>query len=264
MSIQSCEQVVETVLVKKRLDIFHSTDSLADRDMAEQLQEIQPLINELLKAESTLPDMKELSAQIRELQLTHRKYTKEVLRFTPAPVVDTSRPRDRDHGHSKPLYGLPKTEMPTFEGDPKLWRKFWERFNQRISMHDLPATEKIAQLEQAIKPPEGRALVNAAKGTEEEYLEFVKALQERYDQPKQIYRTYVQEAFEHSTPHTRTGLYALDAKLQDTMRGLELYGGLDAGSVIVAAVEKGLTRTTMAEWTALLETSWSQPWTISV
>ena len=34
------------------------------------------------------------------------------------------------------------------------------------------------------------------------------------------------------------------------MNGLELYGGMDAGSVMVAAAEKGLAKKAMAEWTA--------------
>ena len=34
------------------------------------------------------------------------------------------------------------------------------------------------------------------------------------------------------------------------MNGLELYGGMDAGSVIVAAAEKGLAKKAMAEWRA--------------
>ena len=80
----------------------------------------------------------------------------------------------------KPIIKLPKTDMPIFEGEPKLWRRFWERFTQRLSMYpDLPASEKIAQLEQAIKPVEGRALISAPKGTESEYQECVKNLQQR-------------------------------------------------------------------------------------
>ena len=143
---------------------------------------------------------------------------------------------------TKPAIKLHKTDMPTFEGEPKLWRRFWERFTQRLDMHPtLPASEKISQLEQAIKPLDGKALISAPKGTESEYQECVKNLQARYDQPRKIYRTHVQEVMEHSTPYTREGYYKLDTLLQDAMAGMSLYGGKDAGSILVAIAEKGLT-----------------------
>ena len=34
------------------------------------------------------------------------------------------------------------------------------------------------------------------------------------------------------------------------MTALKLYGGMDAGSVVVAAAEKGLNKETMLEWSA--------------
>ena len=238
--------------VRLKLKMFVDSDSLADRDMEAKLQAMEPLIDELLDALTALPDLDELNDLVSEVHLTYRKFTKDVLRATPVKDKDTV-VASHHCSAKKPLYSLPKTEMPIFDGDPKLWRKFWERFNQRLSMHpDLPASEKIAQLEQAVKPSDGKALISAPKGTEEEYLAAVAALKQRYDQPRKIYRTYVQEAFEHTTPHTRRGLYTLSTRLQDTMNGMELYGGMDAGSVIVAASEKGLARKTMAEWTAHL------------
>ena len=88
---------------------------------------------------------------------------------------------------------------------------------------DLPASEKIAQLEQAIKPSKGKALISAPKGTQSVYDASLFSLQQRYDQPRRIYRTYVQEAFEGSTPHSRKGLYSLATSLQDTMNGLKLW-----------------------------------------
>ena len=124
---------------------------------------------------------------------------------------------------------------------------------------DLPASEKIAQLEQAIKPAEGRALISAPKGTQAEYDACLLSLQQRYDQPRRIYQTYVQEAFERTTPHSRKGLYSLVTSLQDTMNGIELYGWMDAGSVIVAASEKGLSKRTMTDWTAQLIRQKLQP-----
>ena len=237
--------------LRKRLDGFQKSDSLADIDMLDKLQKMDSVIDELLESEASLPEIEELSKQIQEVQLLYRRQTKEALRSCPdkAPTADSS--RSADSGKSKPLYGLPKTDMPVFEGEPKMWCKFWERFTQRLAMHpDLPASEKIAQLEQAIKPIDGKALISAPKRTETEYKECIKNLRQRYDQPRKIYRTYVHEVIDHVTPHTRRGLYTLDTVLQEAITGLALYGGMDAGSVLVAVAERGLSQTTMVQWNA--------------
>ena len=237
--------------IQLKLKMFVDSDSLADRDMEAKLQSMEGLMDEVLDAGTELPELTELTELIGHVHLSYRKFTKDVLRATPVEIADAGLTTHRSSDSHRPLYRLPKTDMPTYDGDPKAWRKFWERFTQRLSMYpDLPASEKIAQLEQAIKPLDGKALISAPKGTEEEYFECVKALQQRYDQPKKIYRTYVHETFEHSTPHTRRGLYALSTRLQDAMNGLTLYGGTDAGSVMVAAAEKGLNKKTMLEWSA--------------
>ena len=89
-------------------------------------------------------------------------------------------------------------------------------------------------MEQAIKPLDGKALISAPKGTESEYQECIKNLKARYDQPRKIYRAHVHEVMDHSTPYTREGYYKLDTLLQDAMAGMSLYGGKDAGSVLVA------------------------------
>ena len=191
-----------------KLDLYRTSDSLADHDMKSKLRDIEFTIDELLGVTASLPDIEELQMRVKQLHLTHRCFTKDVLLATPDKAADLTKVKDLVD--TKPLYRLPKADMPTFEGDPKLWRQFWERFSQRLSMYpNLPASEKIAQLDQAIKPSEGKALISAPKGTQSEYDASVFSLQQRYDQPRRIYRTYVQEAFEGSTPHSRKGLYSL-------------------------------------------------------
>ena len=238
--------------------MFIDSNSLADRDMEARISALKPILDELLDAATELPDHNELNELISQVHLTHRRFSKDVLQAIPVKDAD---PISTTHSCGrKPLYSLPKTDMPTFEGDPKLWRKFWEWFSQRLSMHpDLPAAEKITQLEQAIKPLDGRALISAPKGVKEEYVASVKAFKQHYDQPRKIYCTYVHELFEHQTPYTSRGLYTLGTILQDSMNGLELYGGMDAGAVMVAVAEKGLAKKAMSEWTAHLAKSKLEP-----
>ena len=64
-------------------DMFKNSDSF---DMKEQLKQMEVTTHELLVTDAELPDMNELSAQISELQLEHRKFTKkfsELLRLFP-------------------------------------------------------------------------------------------------------------------------------------------------------------------------------------
>ena len=150
--------------------MFVDSDSLADRDMEAKLQSMEGLMDEVLDAGTELPELIELTELIGQVHLSYRRFTKDVLRATPVKIADTGLTTHRSSDSHRPLYSLPKTDMPTYDGDPKAWRKFWEQFTQRLSMYpDLPASKKIAQLEQAIKPLDGKALISAPKGTEKEY-----------------------------------------------------------------------------------------------
>ena len=246
--IKAVDAMTTAKRLQAKLQMFSDSDSVGDLDIQAKLQAMEPYIDELLDVSAELPEIKEITSLIKEVHLSYRQFTKESLRALPVKEPESSKDV---RSPSVQQYKLPKTDMPVFEGDPKLWRRFWERFNQRISMYPgIPAAEKIAQLEQAIKPPDGRALICAPKGTEEEYDTSVKALQQRYDQPRRIYRSYIHDTFEHNTPRTRKGLYELSTRLQETMTALKLYGGMDASSVVVAAAEKGLNKETMLEWSA--------------
>ena len=186
--------------VKHKLKAMSDSDRIGDSDMAEQLKALGGLIDELLNAEGELSHLDEISTHIHEIHMSYQAFTKDVLKARPVPIVDATPTMPYTSFHKQ-------TYPPSRE---TLWRRFWERFSQRISMFPgIPAADKIVQLERAIKPPDGRALILAAKGTEEEYVASVKALQKRYDQPRRIYRAYVQDAFGHLTPRTRKGIYAM-------------------------------------------------------
>ena len=63
--------------------------------------------------------MNELSELIGKLHLSYRKFIKDVLRTTPVGVSDATPATSSTCPGHKPLYRLPKTEMPTYDGDPK-------------------------------------------------------------------------------------------------------------------------------------------------
>ena len=112
---------------------------------------MEPYIDELLDVSAELSEIKEITSLIKEVHLSYRQFTKEALRALPVKEPESSKDV---RSPSVQQYKLPKTDMPVFEGDPKLWCRFWEWLNQRISMYPgIPAAEKIAQLEQASSLP---------------------------------------------------------------------------------------------------------------
>ena len=150
--------------------------------------------------------------------------------------------------------------MPTFDGDPRRWRSFWERFSQWLAQFpSIPPTEKIAQLERAIHHADGKALIRKARGTQEDYESSIESLRQWYDRPRSIYKSYMHDAFTRVTPRTRKGYYDLNADIGDAMEALDLYGGTDSGSVMVAAYERGLAKESTSDWTAYLAKTKSQP-----
>ena len=91
--------------VQRTLDMFKNSDSFGDADMKEQLKHMEVTIHELLVTDAKLPDMDELSVQISELQLEHRKFTQEVPRLFPLGGL-----------LPQPVHHLPSTTPSSFHG----------------------------------------------------------------------------------------------------------------------------------------------------
>ena len=73
----------KTKRVEAKLDLFKTSNSLTDQDMQGKLQGLETLIDDLLDTSASLPDNAELDSRVKEVHLSHRKLTKEVLRATP-------------------------------------------------------------------------------------------------------------------------------------------------------------------------------------
>ena len=87
--------------MEAKLDLFKSFDSLTDRDMQGKLQGLETLTDELLDTTASLSDNAELDSRVKEVHLSHRKLTKEVLRATPDKTPDTT--KVKDSADTKPL-----------------------------------------------------------------------------------------------------------------------------------------------------------------
>ncbi|VDN05353.1 unnamed protein product, partial [Onchocerca ochengi] len=46
---------------------------------------------------------------------------------------------------------LPQLPLPTFNGDPKLWREFWSSFSAAVHLQDIPDIQKLNYLMSCLK-----------------------------------------------------------------------------------------------------------------
>ena len=77
---------------------------------------------------------------------------------------------------------LPKTEVPTFDGNILNGNTFWEQF--KSSIHNKPQltdSDKLTYLRDALKDSPARCAVIGLTQTSESYGEAIKCLHDRYD-----------------------------------------------------------------------------------
>ena len=87
---------------------------------------------------------------------------------------------------------LPRLEIPTFDKNIMNWGAFWERFDALIhSKKQVDVMEKLTYLRQAIKDCSPRHVIEGLSQTAKNYVEVIKCLQERYDQPWLIHQARV-------------------------------------------------------------------------
>ena len=95
--ITALDTLVKVKRLRKRLEAFQKSDSLADIDILDKLQKMDPIIDELLESKASLPDMEELSQQIQEVHLLYRQLTKEAIRSRPDAVPSVADSLTVDH-----------------------------------------------------------------------------------------------------------------------------------------------------------------------
>ncbi len=80
---------------------------------------------------------------------------------------------------------LPRIKLPSFNGDNGSWRPYWEKFNNVLDK-DLTLTDvdKLSFLQMTIKCEEGKEIIDSHTRRGSDFNAAVKALKERYDQPR--------------------------------------------------------------------------------
>ena len=77
---------------------------------------------------------------------------------------------------------LPKIELPTFDGDILGWQSFWESFSSALGKDpSLTNADKLFYLHSSIRCEEGKAVVQNATGSGDDFDDIVMTLKKRFD-----------------------------------------------------------------------------------
>ena len=148
---------------------------------------------------------------------------------------------------------LSKLELPTFEGDIKLWQGFWEQFSVSIdNVADIPEVTKFTYLRSLLKGEPLKA-VSGLSMCEKHYSIACAILKERYGRKETIIFAHIQELMNISPPTTRSKISHLrnfQDKLLSHIRSLEVLGvsGSQYGVILTPMILAKLPSDIRLEW----------------
>ena len=83
---------------------------------------------------------------------------------------------------------LPKLETPKFDRNLLNWRVFWEQFKVSVHERNIPDSEKLVYLQNALKDGAAKGVI---EGLLRFYSEAIGSLHARYDRPRLLHQTHV-------------------------------------------------------------------------
>ena len=123
-----------------------------------------------------------------------------------AGTVTSPDPSGRSVGMSK-FDRLPRIALPNFDGTAIGWRPFWEKFQNAITKDvGLTDVDRLAFLIMSVKGEEARQIIKSMTRAGLDFDGAVKALQDRYDQPRQTCRTALQSVISHAIDLSAEGI----------------------------------------------------------
>jgi hypothetical protein len=105
-----------------------------------------------------------------------------------APPAAEAQPHQIAALHAPVVLGhlrLPKWKLPTFAGDPKFWRAFWQAFEAAIHNQRIPPVQKLTYLISMLK---GEPLkdIQGLRITNENYAVAIRILNEKYGKDEDL------------------------------------------------------------------------------
>ena len=128
----------------------------------------------------------ELFSRIMDLKAKYNEENPriETISTTPARVEHIT----SSHTQSR----LPKIELSTFDGDILGWQSFWESFSSALGKDpSLTNADKLFYLRSSIRCEEGKAVVQNATGSGDDFDDIVMTLKKRFDRRREAYKIRV-------------------------------------------------------------------------
>ena len=113
---------------------------------------------------------------------------------------------------------LPRIELPSFNGEGSEWRPYWEKFKNALSKDTtLTDVDRLSFLAMTMKCKEGKEIIDSHTRCSPDYEAAVRALKERYDQPRVTSRTTHQSFAQHGWELTNEGIGQIITLIQRTI-----------------------------------------------
>ena len=102
---------------------------------------------------------------------------------------------------------LPRIELPSFNGENSEWHPYWEKFTNALNKDTtLTDVDRLSFLLMTMKSQEGKDIIDSHTRQGPNYDAAVRALKERYDQPRVTSRTIHRSFTEHAWKLTNEGI----------------------------------------------------------
>ena len=135
------------------------------------------------------------------------------------------------------FYRLPRLELPSFNGENGGWRPYWEKFNNVLEKDpSLTDVDRLFFLLMTVKCKEGKEIIDSHTRRGPDYGAAIRALKERYDQPRVISRSTHQSFSKHTWRLTNDGIGQLITLIQRTVATMNECGvnSLDTLYTVIA------------------------------
>ncbi|KAK6114160.1 hypothetical protein QQG55_54775 [Brugia pahangi] len=147
---------------------------------------------------------------------------------------ETTQPKEPTQAGKYPTVNLPQLPLPTFGGNPRRWREFWNSFDTAIHQQAIPDIHKLNYLISCLKGDAFQA-IRGYDITPENYSIVRNVLVEKFGQPYAIKRALFSELYSIKK-NDREWKATLEA-IERTLRQLEAIGENLEQSGIEIAVE---------------------------
>ena len=204
------------------------------------------------RAKSTLDDLSSKVAKLQalahplkdrpELMDTLQGISKDLTSLweryhTDNPDDKTSPSKDVKSSAVSKFDRLPRLELPSFNCENGGWRPYWEKFNNALEKDpSLTNVDRLSFLLMTVKCKEGKEIIDSHTRRGPDYGAAVRALKERYDQPRVISRSMHQNFSKHTWRLTNDGIGQLITLIQRTVATMNECGvnSLDTLYTVIA------------------------------